>query len=100
MHEAPLHHPLWRQAADRDTVESDGPSTGPEAAGQGTQQSRLARAVGAEDGDHLAGVDVEVDPEEDLDGPVPGAQAPHLEEGVLALPDRRAGGHAASSAPR
>ena len=46
------------------------PRRGRQQPGDALEQRRLAGAVGAEQGDDLALVDVEVEPEEDLHGPV------------------------------
>ena len=50
------------------------PAMGGHEAGDGLEQRGLARAVGAEEGDELAFGHLEVDPEEDLDGPVADVQ--------------------------
>ncbi len=52
--------------------------------GDRLEQRRLAGAVGAEQGDDLALVDVEVEPEQDLHGPVGRVEVSHLEERLIA----------------
>jgi hypothetical protein len=64
------------------TVEVDGPLGGFDDAADGPEQGGLACAVGAEQGDHLAGLHLDVDTVEGADPAVAHHQPAHLEEGV------------------
>ena len=57
-------------------VEGDGARRRVDQAGDGLEEGRLAGAVGAEDGDHLAFLHLEVDAEQDLHTAVAGVDAP------------------------
>ncbi len=69
-----------RQAVDALAVEAHLAGAGPLQARQRAQRGGLAGAVAADEGDHLAGVDVEADAPHRLDLPVGDVQVAHLEE--------------------
>lgn len=52
--------------------------------GQGVEQSGLARAIGAEDGDHLAFFNLQVHPLHRSNRAVPGFQVAHFQQGTHA----------------
>ena len=73
-------------------AEMDFAAPRPQAAGQNLDRGALAHAVAAEQGDHLAGGDLQIHSEQHLAGPVTGFEA--------ATTQQRFRLHAAASAPR
>jgi len=60
-------------AGDSPAMDRDASGGGPQQSGDRAQRGRLARAVGAEQADQLAGPDLEIDAAQRLDWPVGGA---------------------------
>ena len=70
-----------RQAADRPAVEHDAAGLCRQEAGDGLEEGRLAGAVGADDGERLARVELEVDAVEGLEVAVEGGEPMGLKQG-------------------
>jgi hypothetical protein len=71
--------PVRRDAPQRGAVESDR-ATGRHLPGDRPQYGALARPVGADDGDDLAGADIEVEPVQGAQPAIGGGEASHAEE--------------------
>ena len=78
--DAARDHRMRGRIPDRLALEQDGVAAGSHGAGDAFEQRRFAGAVGADDGNHLAGHNVEGDAEQRLEIAVEGVERAHIEE--------------------